>query len=143
MELIEQIARVLAKTRGLAADTWWRTFLAEAGALLEAIRPIIDERDALRAENEALASNLRGKHAITGATYAHLIEDRDALRAEIGAVKKQEPVAWTTKLALHIGKDVLGFQVSAVNMWGEKGVALYLAPGVQPAAAPKGRPTDA
>lgn len=36
----------------------------------------------LRDENEALASNLRGKHATTGATYAHLIAERDSLRDE-------------------------------------------------------------
>ena len=40
------------------------------------------ERDALRAENEALAANLRGKHSTAGATYAHLIAERDALRTD-------------------------------------------------------------
>ena len=42
-----------------------------------------DERDALRAENETLAANLRGKHSTAGATYAHLIAERDALRAAV------------------------------------------------------------
>ena len=36
----------------------------------------------LECENEALAKNLRGKHSITGATYAHLIYQRDALQAD-------------------------------------------------------------
>lgn len=42
----------------------------------------------LRDENEALASNLRGKHATAGATYAHLIAERDRLRDELTAARK-------------------------------------------------------
>lgn len=52
-----------------------------------------DERDALRAENEALAANLRGKRSTTGATYAHLIEERDALRANVERMEKIESAA--------------------------------------------------
>jgi hypothetical protein len=38
---------------------------------------------ALQAENEALLKGLTGKNALTGATYAHLIEERDALRRHL------------------------------------------------------------
>ena len=38
---------------------------------------------ALQAENEALFKGLTGKNALTGATYAHLIEERDALRRHL------------------------------------------------------------
>ncbi|WP_330508341.1 hypothetical protein V1687_18335 [Pseudomonas putida] len=41
------------------------------------------EIDTLRAENEALACNLRGKHALAGATYAHLVQERDTLRKKL------------------------------------------------------------
>lgn len=59
--------------------------------------------------------------------------ERDTLRAKIEAMEKQEPVAWTTKLALEYGASTLGFQVSGLNMWGEKGVPLYALPGAQSA----------
>lgn len=42
--------------------------------------------DALRADNEALACNLRGKHALTGATYEHLVKERDCLRLRLDLV---------------------------------------------------------
>jgi len=58
-------------------------------------------------------------------------KERDALRAKIDQMEKQEPVGWTTKLALEYGASTLGFQVSGVNMWGEKGVPLYALPGAQ------------
>ena len=54
-----------------------------AGDVPAVMRAAADEIERLRADNEVLASNLRGKHAITGATYAHLVAERDALRAEI------------------------------------------------------------
>jgi hypothetical protein len=41
----------------------------------------------LRAENEALACNLRGKHDIAGATYAASVRERDSLMAELSACK--------------------------------------------------------
>ena len=53
------------------------------------------------------------------------------LQAKIERMEKQEPVAWTTKLALEYGASRLGFQVSGVNMWGENGVPLYALPGAQ------------
>ena len=37
----------------------------------------------LKTENEYLLKNLRGKHAVTGATYAHLITERDTLSDEV------------------------------------------------------------
>lgn len=51
--------------------------LAQAEAMIERQA---DELRRLRGENEALASNLRGKHATTGATYAHLVAERDRMR---------------------------------------------------------------
>lgn len=66
---------------------------AAISELLDSLEAAEKERDALRAENEALAANLRGKHSTTGATYAHLIEDRDELRAKVDAMERQEPVA--------------------------------------------------
>ncbi len=45
------------------------------------------ELDAVKNEAEAFSKNLRGKHAITGATYATVIEERDNLRAELAALK--------------------------------------------------------
>lgn len=60
-------------------------------------------------------------------------DEIDRLRAKIERMEQQEPVAWTTKLALEYGASTLGFQVSGVNMWGENGVPLYALPGAQPA----------
>lgn len=58
-------------------------------------------------------------------------DEIECLRAKIEAMERQEPVAWTTKLALEYGASRLGFQVSGVNMWGENGVPLYALPGAQ------------
>lgn len=49
-------------------------------ALAAAVKPMIDLVSDLQADNEALAANLQGKHALTGATYKHLIAERDRLR---------------------------------------------------------------
>lgn len=65
--------------------------------LLDELDHVTAERDALRAENESLASNLRGKHSTAGATYAHLIAERDALKAERDALKVDaERFRWIT-----------------------------------------------
>lgn len=114
---------------------------AAAGIALKAEK-LEEERDALRAENETLAANLRGKHSTAGATYAHLIAERDALRAEvqtwkqqsesywekIAAMEKQEPVAWCAT-------DETGTVIEALGMNQSRrfDTALYLAPGAQPA----------
>ena len=45
------------------------------------------EAEALRAENEAYAKNLRGKHSLAGATYELLIRERDQLRTELEAAR--------------------------------------------------------
>ena len=66
--------------------------LGEIHELLDRLEDAERVRDVLRAENETLAANLRGKHSITGATYAHLIAERDALLAKVEAMEKQEPV---------------------------------------------------
>lgn len=43
--------------------------------------------DALAIENEALLCGLRGKHALTGATYAHLAAERNALRDRVAELE--------------------------------------------------------
>jgi len=45
--------------------------------------------DALRKENEALLKGLRGKHALTGATYEHLIDERDELLRRVAELEKR------------------------------------------------------
>jgi hypothetical protein len=48
-------------------------------AFTAAVKPLAEEVALLRADNEALVVNLRGKHSLTGATYTHLIAERDRL----------------------------------------------------------------
>jgi hypothetical protein len=55
----------------------------------------------------------------------------DDLRVKVAEMERQEPVAWATKLALEYGASTLGFRVSSVNIWGEKGVPLYTLPGAK------------
>jgi len=70
-------------------------------------------------------------------SYEELIgelqEERDALQAKVEAMEKQEPVAWTTQLALELGSSALGFDACRGNLWGDKGIPLYALPGAQPA----------
>lgn len=61
-----------------------------------------DEIKALRKENEALACNLRGKHALAGATYTHLVQERDTLRARI---EELEALLRETKSILSVEFD--------------------------------------
>lgn len=46
--------------------------------------------DVLKEENESLLKNLRGKHSVTGATYAHLIAERNQLRQQLEELKTTE-----------------------------------------------------
>ena len=55
-----------------------------------------DERDALRAALQHEADCVEAAKA-----------DIEALRAKITEMEQQEPVAWTTKLALDLGKEAL------------------------------------
>ena len=59
-------------------------------------------------------------------------DELERLRAKIEQMERQEPVAWTTKLALRHGANALGFDACAGNLWGEKGVPLYALPGAHP-----------
>ena len=59
--------------------------------------------------------------------------ENDALRSKIAEMGRQEPVAWTTQLALELGSSALGFDACRGNLWGDKGVPLYALPGAQPA----------
>ena len=79
-----------------------------------------DERDALRAAVRHEADCVEAAEA-----------EIESLRAKIAEMEQQEPVAWATKLALEYGASTLGFRVSSVNIWGEKGVPLYALPGAQ------------
>ncbi len=51
-------------------------------SLVNEIATLKQQLEEAKAENEALASGLRGKHATTGATYAHLIAQRDQLKQQ-------------------------------------------------------------
>ena len=62
MELREQLARAIAKRGEWETSSW----LAEAEDVLEVIRPIIEERDALRAEIEALKKQAPAAFLIPG-----------------------------------------------------------------------------
>lgn len=61
-----------------------------------------------------------------------LSEALDAL-SELEAQPQQEPVAYTTALALEVSRDLAGtihgtIDASVRNIWGEKGVPLYRSP---------------
>ena len=73
------------------------------------------ERDALRAENEALATNLRGKHSITGATYAHLIAERDALRTELAGLRSSMTFRTSLIGRIEAERDYLQAKVEAME----------------------------
>ena len=92
--------------------------------------------DNLRIENEALRAEVIHIKEAEFPRKAQAVADGwrgkcERLEAKIEAMEKQEPVAWTTKLALEYGASRLGFQVSGVNMWGENGVPLYALPGAK------------
>ena len=92
------------------------------------VRELLDRLEAAEKERDNVVQQLvqseQGKRKIS--------EECDELRAKLAEMEKQEPVAWTTKLALEYGASRLGFQVSGVNIWGENGVPLYALPGAQP-----------
>jgi hypothetical protein len=66
------------------------------------------------------------------AMYRRARDERDVLRAKIERMEKQEPVCWTTQLALELGSSALGFDACRGNLWGDKGIPLYTLPGAQP-----------
>ena len=89
----------------------------------EAIDAAVEMIDRLEAAEKSDAESI--------AMYRKARDERDALRAKIEAMERQAPVAWTTKLALEHRASPLGFRVSSVNIWGEKGVPLYALPGAK------------
>ena len=58
-------------------------------------------------------------------------DEIERLRAKVTEMEQQEPIAWTTKLALELGSSALGFDACRGNLWGEKGVPLYALPGAK------------
>ena len=73
-----------------------------------------------------------------GAELNAVVKERDAaelmslaLRAKIEAMERQEPAAWTTRLALELGSSALGFDACRGNLWGDKGIPLYALPGAK------------
>ena len=75
--------------------------------------------------------------AIGGALAAQEGND-GAADAVMKVLEKQEPVAWTTRLALELGSSALGFNACRGNLWGDKGIPLYALPGAQAQPAPSG-----
>ena len=55
----------------------------------------------------------------------------DELCTKIAAMEKQEPLCWTTQLALELGSSALGFDACRRNLWGSKGIPLYALPGAK------------
>ena len=90
----------------------------------EAIDAAVEMIDRLEAAEKSDAESI--------AMYRKARDEHDALRAKIETMERQAPVAWTTKLALEHRESALGFRVSSVNIWGEKGVPLYALPGAHP-----------
>lgn len=78
----EALKEVLYQER-LAEDHQRRALEAAS----ENIAGLKAEAEALRAENEAYAKNLRGKHSLAGATYELLIRERDQLRTEMESAR--------------------------------------------------------
>lgn len=85
----------------------------------------------LKKSYEELIGELQDEIDALRAALRHEADCVEAAKAEIEAMEKQEPVAWATKLALEYGASTLGFRVSSVNIWGEKGVPLYALPVAQ------------
>jgi len=51
--------------------------------LLDDLVAMAKSKEAMAAENVALLAGLKGKHALTGATYDHLVEQIEALRSQV------------------------------------------------------------
>ena len=125
MEAIDAAVEMIGRLEAAESDALEQARLNGMGsereaALMAKLEKVEKERDALRTELNEIRY---------GVAVAH--DTIKALRAKIEAMERQEPVAWTTKLALDLGKDALGFHVSTQNLWGEKGVPLYTLPGAK------------
>lgn len=74
---------------------------------------------ALKAENEALLKGLTGKNALTGTTYAHLIEERDALRRHLHeattSLETISKLAWRDEFMKHMSQ-VCGYAGSRARV---------------------------
>lgn len=103
--------------------------------LREAVRALLDRLEAAESDLRCCQSERGGAAALFLSVKTRLTNERDALRAEIEAMKRQEPVARTTELALTLGNSTLGFDACRGNLWGEKGVPLYALPGAHCAEA--------
>lgn len=90
-----------------------------------------------------IVERIKDAENATHALFNHIFQDAreeiERLRAKIEQMERQEPIAWTTKLALELGSSALGFDACRGNLWGEKVVPLYALPGAQPApSVPEG-----
>ena len=83
--------------------------------------------------NGAISPKYLGWHRadVTSDLLKKAEKERDELRAKIEAMEKQEPAAWTTRLALELGSSALGFNACRGNLWGDKGIPLYALPGTK------------
>lgn len=99
------------------------------GKAIDTAIEIIERLEAAEKERDS-TMRLADSLALALNTSNH---ERDALRAKIEAMERQEPIAWTTELALRHGASALGFDACVTNLWSEKGVPLYALPRAQPA----------
>lgn len=92
--------------------------------------------------SQAREAELREKLKVV--TNLHAIEQdmriaeeklRRAAEARIKASQEQEPVAYTTRLALDCCKGAVAFEVSGYNLWDENGIPLYEQPPIPPELA--------
>jgi hypothetical protein len=76
-----QAQKVIDDLRAQVEDLQWQVKgVAEWRGLYEQLKAKTLE---LQAENEAFAKNLRGEHALVGATYTHLATERDKFKSEL------------------------------------------------------------
>lgn len=118
--------------------------VSQMNEILDRLEAAEKERDELRAlvvmrfDHECPPHFTQGhdSHELTEPVTAEhcrwFVAEIERLRAKLAEMEQQEPVAWTTQLALELGSSALGFDACRGNLWGEKGVPLYALPVSQP-----------
>ncbi len=77
----EQDKKIIEDMKAQIEDLEWQVKgVAEWRGMYEQLKAKTLE---LQAENEAFAKNLRGEHALVGATYKHLTAERDQFKSEL------------------------------------------------------------